>query len=110
MARWRALKPVNAAGVSLTGIRDVDWQGETTLALVASTGGPVSVFLTQYDGSAVEDLVPPIERIVELTALPMRGGGAVAVRALDDGAVWRYETRSRWMLVVDSAEVIAYAG
>ncbi|MDF1488441.1 GerMN domain-containing protein [Tessaracoccus caeni] len=110
VSRWRALKPVNAAGVSLTGIRDVDWQGETTLALVASTGGPVSVFLTQYDGSAVEDLVPPIERIVELTALPMRGGGAVAVRALDDGAVWRYETRSRWMLVVDSAEVIAYAG
>ncbi|MEZ5085200.1 MAG: LpqB family beta-propeller domain-containing protein [Tessaracoccus sp.] len=109
VGQWRALVPVGPSGIPLTNIHEVDWQGETTLTFLASSGATRSVFLAQADGSAVEDLAPPLEATGDLTALPARGGGAVALHTRE-GAVWRYEARTRWGRVFDAAEVIAYAG
>jgi len=109
VTRWRQVKPVSPTGQALTGIEEADWQGETSLAVLASTGGAQSIFLVQWDGSAVEDLSPPVIAVNRLTALIRRGGGGIAIRTVD-GMVWRYESITRWSRAIETADVIAYAG
>ncbi|HMR49761.1 MAG TPA: LpqB family beta-propeller domain-containing protein [Arachnia sp.] len=106
---WRQVRPVSPTGQPLTGIEAADWQGETSLAVLAAAGGAQSIFLVQADGSGVEDLSPPVVEVDRLTALIRRGGGGIAIRTVD-GMVWRYESITRWSRAIEEAEVIAYAG
>lgn len=107
--RWRPVEPVTPTGQALVGIEQADWQGETSLAVLASAGGTRSVFLLQGDGSGVEDLSPPVATVTQLTALVRPGGGGIAVRT-EEGMIWRYESTTRWGRAIDEADIVSYAG
>ena len=77
--------------------------------MIASNAGQRSVYTAHVDGSEIEDLSPVAGEAVEVAALPRMGGGPVAIR-IANGAVWRFDARTRWNRLADQITSIAYGG
>lgn len=106
---WEQLHLIADNDEALTDPQSMRWSDETKLAVIASNAGQRSVYTAHVDGSEIEDLSPVAGEAVEVAALPRMGGGPVAIR-IANGAVWRFDARTRWNRLADQITSIAYGG
>lgn len=106
------LQPV-VDGDRLTRFTAVEWSGEATLAVLASTDGTTHhCYTLASNGAAAAVLGPSGDRDLASLSVPPRKSGLIAVALASDGRVLRYDARSRWQLVQAPAGIsaVVYAG
>lgn len=105
---WSPLHLTDDTGAAITDVTAVSWQAEASMAISGAASGIGSVYTVEIDGSVVDELGPFAGEVAQLTAMPRLGGGAVAVRTLND-VVWRYEARTRWTRLAENVTAVAFA-
>lgn len=109
LERWEPLPMVMETGERLTGLRDVQWNSESSLVVIGQSDAGQEIVVLRADGSQLEELGTTDEHITSVAALPRQGGGLIALRG-SNGSVWRYVTPNRWTQSDLTVSSISFAG